>query len=272
MRLRRAACAALTLASVGCTFEPGGGYASVQSARLDIHFDAGAARDLGNSVFLTDQGFAVDLKRFEFTADTLSLEELVTTGSSASSSTFDPADPPPGYSLCHGGHCHADDGRLVSYAEIEAELAGSSARLVPVVSFTLPGNIDALSASTIDLPRPDPSPELPRSHLKTGALRLTTFELEALVTSPESTSTHSLKVKLSSLPPWTQGLDLVIDRDGPESLRVEALLALDGTLLDGLDLSGPPTTANADAITSPSDPRATQVIENLAAMTFSLSL
>jgi hypothetical protein len=37
---------------------------------------------------------------------------------------FDPADPPPGYSNCHSGHCHADDGRLVPYEEIAAEIAG----------------------------------------------------------------------------------------------------------------------------------------------------
>ncbi len=272
MKLRRAACAVLTLVSAGCTVEPGGGYASVEAARLDIHFEPGAARDLGTNVFLTDQGFAVDLKRFEFTADTLGLEELVTSGGSTSSSTFDPAEPPPGYSFCHGGHCHADDGRLVSYAEVEAELAGGSAQLVPVVSFALPGSIDALSASAIDLPRPDPSPELPRSHLRQGALRLTAFELEALVTRPGTTGARTLKIMLNSIPLWTHGLDLVIDRDGPESLRVEARLALDGTLLDDLDLSGPTSTTDPDAITSPSDPRATQVIENLAAMTFSLSL
>lgn len=42
---------------------------------------------------------------------------------------FDPANPPPGFSLCHGGHCHADDGRLVPYEEIGAD-AGPS---VPIL-------------------------------------------------------------------------------------------------------------------------------------------
>jgi hypothetical protein len=39
---------------------------------------------------------------------------------------FDPADPPPGYGLCHNGHCHSDDGRLVPYEEIAAELTGGA--------------------------------------------------------------------------------------------------------------------------------------------------
>lgn len=40
--------------------------------------------------------------------------------------SFDPADPPEGYSLCHNGHCHADDGRLVDYEDIAAELNGGA--------------------------------------------------------------------------------------------------------------------------------------------------
>ena len=39
---------------------------------------------------------------------------------------LDPAKPPAGYSLCHGGHCHADDGRLVDYAEVQTELLGKT--------------------------------------------------------------------------------------------------------------------------------------------------
>lgn len=41
--------------------------------------------------------------------------------------SFDPAKPPAGYSNCHGGHCHSDDGRLVDYADIQAEILGSAA-------------------------------------------------------------------------------------------------------------------------------------------------
>lgn len=41
--------------------------------------------------------------------------------------SFDPADPPEGYSLCHNGHCHKDDGTLPTYEQIEAELAGDAA-------------------------------------------------------------------------------------------------------------------------------------------------
>lgn len=45
----------------------------------------------------------------------------------AGATGFDPAKPPAGYANCHGGHCHSDDGRLVDYAEIQAEVLGSAA-------------------------------------------------------------------------------------------------------------------------------------------------
>ena len=44
-----------------------------------------------------------------------------------------PGKPPPGYTLCHNGHCHHPSGRLVPYAEIEAELAGGGVGTAAVV-------------------------------------------------------------------------------------------------------------------------------------------
>lgn len=52
--------------------------------------------------------------------------------------TFDPANPPPGYSLCHNGHCHRDDGALISYEEIQAELSGGGAAAQRTTLMTLP--------------------------------------------------------------------------------------------------------------------------------------
>lgn len=57
------------------------------------------------------------------------LHEIALSGSGVSSgpSLFDPANPPPGYSNCHNGHCHADSGAIVDYEDIQAELNGGSA-------------------------------------------------------------------------------------------------------------------------------------------------
>lgn len=58
----------------------------------------------------------------------LELHELALSGAgtSAGPSTFDPANPPPGYSNCHNGHCHADSGAIVEYEDIQAELNGGA--------------------------------------------------------------------------------------------------------------------------------------------------
>ncbi|MGM0557111.1 MAG: hypothetical protein ACQEVA_12080 [Myxococcota bacterium] len=57
---------------------------------------------------------------------TLGVRLVETTSSSAGSgATFDPQSPPDGYGLCHNGHCHSDDGELVPYEDIRAELASS---------------------------------------------------------------------------------------------------------------------------------------------------
>jgi len=113
----------LVLATSGCTFVEGSPWAQIELS-LEARFDPAPAR-LTNEGWLKtvqDYGIAID-------AIALGLDEVrvfaLTEG--AASSTFDPANPPAGYSNCHNGHCHADDGRLVDYEDIAAELAGASA-------------------------------------------------------------------------------------------------------------------------------------------------
>ena len=117
----------LSLASAGCTLEDGTGFA-VLSARLDCSF---AGVQPGNSRLLSD-GWFKTADSFELKFDKLTLKvrdlRLQSTGASSSSSaggscTFDPANPPAGCSLCHGGHCHCD-GKLVSYTELKALACG----------------------------------------------------------------------------------------------------------------------------------------------------
>jgi hypothetical protein len=47
------------------------------------------------------------------------------TSSGGDGSSFDPASPPDGYTLCHNNHCHAENGDLVSYEDVREELASS---------------------------------------------------------------------------------------------------------------------------------------------------
>lgn len=93
--------------AVGLRFEP-------ELSRLDAVGRLKTAND-----------FRVELEGLELDAGPV---ELIAALEGAAG--FDPAAPPAGYSLCHNGHCHADDGRLVPYEDIAAELANTSSLVV----------------------------------------------------------------------------------------------------------------------------------------------
>ena len=44
----------------------------------------------------------------------------------AAGGVFDPNNPPPGWKLCHRNHCHHEDGRVASYAQVMQEVGATS--------------------------------------------------------------------------------------------------------------------------------------------------
>lgn len=118
----------------GCAWGPGEPFATV-SARIEARLEVPDGRDLGD-------GWQKLASNYEIAIEELSLETggvaLIDAGPGGQG--FDPASPPPGYTLCHNGHCHAEDGALVPYEEVAAEL-GQGGALVAAV--TLPvGDLD----------------------------------------------------------------------------------------------------------------------------------
>src|SRR5690349_12654412 len=95
--------ALMALVFVGCAGTPGEGFASLTpTARLGF---ASQGRALEGGWMQLDTDFQVRLSRARANISAIHLG-----ASSGGSSTFDPARPPPGYSLCHNGHCHRSDG------------------------------------------------------------------------------------------------------------------------------------------------------------------
>ncbi|MBA2661357.1 MAG: hypothetical protein H0U74_03630 [Bradymonadaceae bacterium] len=115
--LIRAAHLALLASLAGaCAFEPGEPWGYVETTITLSEIDEPAA---------------ITISSVELGLRTL---RLYSTGSaSGPAADFDPANPPPGFSLCHNGHCHADDGSLPSYAEVAAAGQGSAG---PILSAT----------------------------------------------------------------------------------------------------------------------------------------
>lgn len=227
----------LLFAALGaCTFTPGNaGFATLERAQLTAAHAPGEARDLGEDGLLTNEGYAVKLSALTLTVGSIHLDEL----QGASDVSFDPANPPEGYGLCHGDHCHADTGELVSYAEIIAELAGEDAALVPVVSLAVNDTLDLLAGEDRALTEMSPSADLPMVDILQARLEVTTLRLQGVATpwdEPEA-GALDLSIDLPLGSPLTAALDLSIDRDIDPRLSLSLDLVIDGTLLDDLDLA-----------------------------------
>lgn len=229
---------ALTAAlSAGCTFTPGGGFGTLGEATFAAAFEPGA-RDLGDGGALTDLLYRVRLDSATLSAGDLVLAEL----SGGGGASFDPAQPPPGYTLCHGGHCHSEDGALVDYADIEAELAGGAASFVPVLTFPLGGDLDLLAGRVLDLAPVEDGALLPAAEVSKATLDVTRIRLAGSVSGgPEGSGIGEIGVPLAvDLAVSGQvgaGLEMPIARDEDPIIDLSVRLVVDGAVFDGIDFA-----------------------------------
>ena len=140
----------LLLLLAGCAFGPGDPFA-VLSPEVDARWTVPDERVRPDGFALLASNYEVRLTRAELTVERAALRSLSAGGGASSGGSFDPANPPAGYSLCHGGHCHRDDGALVPYAEVEAAMSGGggSATFVEVVGLPVQRAVDLLSGLTL---------------------------------------------------------------------------------------------------------------------------
>lgn len=218
----------LLVFGTGCALGDGSGFATVSSAALEASFAPGAARDLGDGAFLTNGGARVRLETLEVELGEVELSAVVAGGGG----TFDPANPPAGYGTCHSGHCHRDDGALIPYEEIQAELAGGAATYRAIVRFPLEKTVDLLAGEVIALEAIEPSRELPETTLARA-----TLHLHALMVVGEVEGGARFETELPLETTLSAVLSEVLDRDGKAELNVRVKLALDAALFDDVDLS-----------------------------------
>ena len=208
----------------------------VLEAEIEAALVVPGDRDVGEGWQRLDSGFEVRIDELVLEAGPL---ELVALGEGAVG--FDPADPPPGYSDCHGGHCHSDDGRLVSYEEIAAELGGGAG---PQVVLALPvGELDlaAGAARALDCAA---GCDLPRADVELLRLPVLHIEGRGLVRD------GAAEPRLDGEVPWTLALDLdhheprpaltdrdidlEVDRDEEPAISLLVSLDVSGALFDHL--------------------------------------
>jgi hypothetical protein len=240
----------LATALAGCAFGDGGHFAEL-SARLEAELDRPADRDAGGGFQTLASEFEVELTRFELE---LVEVQLLDTGGALS---FDPANPPPGYSLCHNGHCHADDGRLVSYEDIAAELAqgGGSA---PVVVLPV-GLLDLLAGESRALAC-EPECGLPRADIGVALAPIAAIAMAGVVRDGRDPARIAETIwEFEATPAEGEArsldarLDLPADREHAPDVELTVSLAPTVGVLDAVDFAALPAGAGgydlaADAV------------------------
>ncbi len=257
-RISWAACA-LALTTQGCAWGEGRGFTTLEETRVSARID----RDDGGSPaeLTTDRGYLVHLESAELFVEDVALEQG---NAEPEAAHFDPAHPPEGYSLCHGGHCHSEDGRLVPYEEIEQERAGAGTAYATVVSIPVNSRVDLLGGDLVRVREASPSRELPRAELQRLTLHAGSLHVRGSVRAGAAAEALPLSVDLEAHTSMQLAVHADIDRDMPSAVRAVVVVAVPRTLFDGVDFGrlaeqGSVTLADAES------PHAEPLLRALAA-------
>lgn len=228
----------------GCAFDAGESFAVLEPS-VEAAYTPLPRRDAGDGY----QALASDFQlRMDTGAVSLGSIDLQASSGGGGSTTFDPSSPPPGYSLCHGGHCHRDDGALVDYEDIQAELnGGGGSSTVTVANLPVDAELDLLSPVARNLSC-KPACELNKTTLSRGrwsvtGLRLTgsvrdgrvparfagvrPFRFTATMSGTEATPVAVL----------TSDLDVPSDRENDPRVTLGLKLEVTPALFDAVDWS-----------------------------------
>ncbi|MDR0965230.1 MAG: hypothetical protein LBM75_01755 [Myxococcales bacterium] len=229
---------ALCLAVSACANDTGESFTKL-SASLEAELIQHADEMTEDGFFRLESGVEIKITEARLT---VSAVDLIVAGKDASSTVFDPANPPAGYSSCHGGHCHADDGRLVDYADIQAEL-DSASDAEPAVAMTL--EFDA----AIDLLHPEEivptcesanskSCSLSEGTLRRVDLKVSQLTIQGQVRKSGERAARAVEVVIP-IPEedglFMQVLDMKVGKGGEKSLELDMHLKISAEILAAYD-------------------------------------
>ena len=257
-----------------CTFQPGASFGTLQAASLASSFEPPASRLDSDGRIKTDGGYRIRLESLKLLPRQLDFQS--TSGTAATGGTFDPAKPPAGYTNCHGGHCHREDGALVDYEDIEAELAGGKVTTKTVLSLPVETPFDLLSGSaTASLTQCEPGCQLDRGTWSKANFQIASLAASGTVEDPSTFNRLGGQVRSWSLTlkpaPFTQKLAVTIDRDHGERLTVVAKLVLTEKLWDAIDFQTLAASAGTLVLDQHEATRQ-QLAENLTQSVFSVKV
>lgn len=257
----------------GCAWDAGEGFAVVEPT-VRAEYTPLSSRDAGDGFQRLSSDFQVHVS-----AASMQLQGIQLLGSSGGGgpTSFDPANPPPGYTICHNGHCDREDGALVPYEEVEAELGGGATTSTVA---TLPVNtrVDLLAPETRALGC-EPDCELPQTTVTRDRWSAIGLNLEGtvrdsrqparfagerpfrLVLAPAAGKTEPVLVMSGEL-------DVPSDRENKPRVMLDLSLAMTPTVFDAVDWSA--TTVGSDGVVDLGAPEneaaRTALLEALAAL------
>ncbi|KFA93698.1 hypothetical protein [Archangium violaceum] len=238
-----------------CAWEPGQGFAVLEPT-VRAAYEPLADRT-------TPDGYQQLSSNYQVLVDGASLRlsgiELIAIAG-GSGGGFNPANPPPGYSLCHGGHCHRDDGALIPYEQVAAEAGGGGgSSTVATLPVTGPLNLLAPERLAVECL---PDCALPQTTVSQDRWGIESLQLEGTVRdarvparfpgerrfrwvlSRTSTSEAPAAVLDGSM-------DLPSDRSTPPQAKLDLNLVLTARLFDAVDWST--LTEGSDGVVEISD-------------------
>ncbi|WP_163865637.1 hypothetical protein [Myxococcus eversor] len=239
----------------GCALDSGEGFAVLEPT-VTASYVPVASRNAGNGFQRLASDYQVSLGS---AALGISHVELVGGAGGGGPTTFDPANPPPGYSLCHNGHCHSDGGALVDYEDIEAELGGGGSSSTLVAALHVDGEFNLLTPETTPV-ECEPDCELSRTAISRGVWEVTSVTLTGVVrdsrATPRLAETPFRMTVVSeggaegeeATPLFTLAgeVDVPSDREHKPRVKLALTLEVPPTVFDGLDWAA--LTPGADGV------------------------
>ncbi|GAB4516035.1 MAG: hypothetical protein Tsb0020_34680 [Haliangiales bacterium] len=250
----------------GCAWGDGEPFATV-SATLTAELAIPPGRDLGQGWQQLASNYQVAIDEWRVEPDPVTLIG----GDPDSAAGFDPANPPAGYSLCHNGHCHADDGSLVPYEDIADELGQGGDTSAPVVALAV-DDFDAAAGTEQPLACA-PSCDVPRTQLLRAELPARRvvirgrvrdgqeparvageqeFAVDLVITNPGANpdadpSADDLR--------WSSPLAIAVDRGHDPDISLRLALSLEARVFDGVDWAARAAAGQLDDLDSDSATR-----------------
>ncbi len=237
----------LALTCWGCAIDDGSPWGRL-SATASVQWQPPVDRLTAAGELLTVNNEAVALSTIAVKIASVRAVMATTT----TDTKFDPANPPPGYSLCHTGHCHKDDGTLPSYEQIKETLAKQGGAVAASITWAVTGQgwlAVHQGAATLELGACKPSCDIGRGKMARWQVDVSALKIAGKVRSTTAKGALSDAPRAFTMT-WTapasirQPSTLAFDRDAPAGVNAKLSVQLPSTLLDDIDFK---TTAVATA-------------------------